>query len=255
VYAALSTDDGASWRIKPLPVSLPHETDLLDFGTLGYSTVRQGRNGVIHILSTMTHPCLHYRINEAWLLSDEPLPNAPPPPPPPPARSRVRLTASTAAGGHAEWGAIIAEGGAACYRLDGTFRSFHPNTTAVEYEAEYAGGARLNESYRDAAGNLLWAWTHEQGGGNTSTFERYHVAGGGAGGAAARRLLARSAWDNRPAARDYDLIRSNPPAFRFTGLTAQGPACLYALDGSIRQAVRFVAGIATPGNASDCSQR
>ena len=33
--------------------------------------MRQGKNGVIHILSTMTHPCLHYRINEAWLLSSQ----------------------------------------------------------------------------------------------------------------------------------------------------------------------------------------
>ena len=34
---ALSKDDGATWRIKPLPVGLPHETDRMNFSTLGYS--------------------------------------------------------------------------------------------------------------------------------------------------------------------------------------------------------------------------
>ena len=52
--ASVACWQGKSWKIKPLPIALPHETDLKNFGTLGYSTVRQAPNGVIHILSTMT---------------------------------------------------------------------------------------------------------------------------------------------------------------------------------------------------------
>ncbi len=39
-------------------------------GTLGYVTARQAPNGVIHILTTETQPCLHYELNEAWIFSD-----------------------------------------------------------------------------------------------------------------------------------------------------------------------------------------
>ena len=135
VYAALSRDDGATWKIRPLPISLPHELDQLSFGTLGYSTVRQGPNGVIHILSTMTHPCLHYEINEAWILagSAHPADTAPVDTHRTTAHaaaetrhgkkgtqaagSRVTLSSQTSAGGRMEWGAKIGDN---AYLLDGT---------------------------------------------------------------------------------------------------------------------------------------
>ncbi len=69
VYVAISADNGNTWRIKSLPVTLPHEGDRLA-GTLGYATVRQGPNGIIHVLTTMTHPCVHYEFNEAWVYSE-----------------------------------------------------------------------------------------------------------------------------------------------------------------------------------------
>jgi len=53
-YVALSTDGGTSWTIKALPVALKHETRAQK--ALGYATVRQAPNGVIHVLATMTHP-------------------------------------------------------------------------------------------------------------------------------------------------------------------------------------------------------
>ena len=74
VYVALSPDEGSSWQLRFLPVGLPHEVDVLEhatnFSTLGYSTVRQAPYGQIHVLSTMTHPCLHYEFNEAWVLAN-----------------------------------------------------------------------------------------------------------------------------------------------------------------------------------------
>ena len=40
-YVAISSDNGSTWRIKSLPVTLLHEKTL-KAGTLGYATVRQG---------------------------------------------------------------------------------------------------------------------------------------------------------------------------------------------------------------------
>jgi hypothetical protein len=68
-FVALSTNNGASWHLKTLPVQLPahHRTN---HPSLGYVTARQAPNGVIHLLTTFTLPCLHYELNEAWIWSD-----------------------------------------------------------------------------------------------------------------------------------------------------------------------------------------
>ena len=68
-FVAISTNQGASWRIKQLPVQLPNH-QYRKYGTLGYVTARQAPNGVIHVLTTETQPCLHYELNEAWINSD-----------------------------------------------------------------------------------------------------------------------------------------------------------------------------------------
>ena len=72
-YVALSTDDGATWRIKKLPGTQPHEKTEYqqDPDTLGYSAMRQAPNGMIHLITTMNTPCLHFEFNEAWVMSDE----------------------------------------------------------------------------------------------------------------------------------------------------------------------------------------
>ena len=245
VYAALSKDDGKSWKIRPLPISLPHETDRLSFGTLGYSTVRQGPNGVIHILSTMTHPCLHYEINEAWLESDvHGLPAAataaaaaagnPP--------QRVSLASATALGGKIEWGAEI--GGSAGYVLHGDFVAYHPDNVTAEYNATYAAGIRLSESLFDASGRPVWRWSHGgSSGGNVSVFVRFFADG---------EVLSRATFDNKPVARDAHLIKTNPPGHRFTGLTAEGAACLFAQNGTVISAVTFRAGLVDNTTKTQC---
>jgi len=71
-YGAFSDDEGRTWRIKKLIGTQPHENPQW-YGpphTIGYSVARQAPNGVIHIITTMNRPCLHFEINEAWLLSD-----------------------------------------------------------------------------------------------------------------------------------------------------------------------------------------
>jgi antitoxin component YwqK of YwqJK toxin-antitoxin module len=67
---ALSEDEGETWIMKKLPGALPHEADG-DDDTLGYSSAQQAPNGVIHIATTMNTPCLHFEINEAWILDPE----------------------------------------------------------------------------------------------------------------------------------------------------------------------------------------
>jgi hypothetical protein len=184
VYAAISRDNGTSWKISPLPIGLPHEEDRKNFGTLGYSTVRQGANGVIHILSTMTHPCLHYRINEAWLLardeerkgghikgsssvqggssikgsSSVPLPAE---------RTQQSFAAQsiTASGGTASWSYSV--GGTQGYALEGNFVTYYPQKSSnvslvVEYKATYAAGVRELEELYDSHGRLLWRWVHDR---------------------------------------------------------------------------------------------
>ena len=107
--------------------------------------VRQAPNGVIHILSTMTHPCLHYEINEAWLESDDVVL------PPRGMRTRAKqaaptggtLHAKTASGGNASWG--YAADAARGYMLHGDFNATFPSSNVVEYAATYSYGVRLTE--------------------------------------------------------------------------------------------------------------
>jgi hypothetical protein len=71
-FAAISEDEGITWRVKKLVGTQPHENP--DWygpaDTIGYSVARQAPNGVIHVVTTMNRPCLHFELNEAWLLSD-----------------------------------------------------------------------------------------------------------------------------------------------------------------------------------------
>ncbi|WP_425429188.1 SUMF1/EgtB/PvdO family nonheme iron enzyme [Termitidicoccus mucosus] len=73
VWVALSDDDGETWKIRKLPSTQRHELPKrsADMGgdTIGYSVTRQTPNGMIHLIATMTEPCLHYEFNEEWILS------------------------------------------------------------------------------------------------------------------------------------------------------------------------------------------
>ena len=73
-YMGLSDDDGRTWRIKKLPGAQPHERPELhkEPSTLGYTAARQAPNGIVHLVTTMNTPCLHFEFNEAWILSHAP---------------------------------------------------------------------------------------------------------------------------------------------------------------------------------------
>lgn len=76
-YMALSEDDGETWTMRRLPGTQFHErperAKQMRGRTLGYSVARQAPNGIIHLAVTMTEPCLHFELNEAWILhGDDP---------------------------------------------------------------------------------------------------------------------------------------------------------------------------------------
>jgi hypothetical protein len=72
-YVALSEDEGQTWKVVTLIGTQPHEDKRRHNGnpTIGYSAARQAPNGVIHLITTMNKPCLHFAMNEAWILSKD----------------------------------------------------------------------------------------------------------------------------------------------------------------------------------------
>jgi YD repeat-containing protein len=61
-FVALSSDDGQTWTIKPLPSNIL---------TVGYTTATQGPDGIIHIATTKNTVNYEIELNEAWLLDKD----------------------------------------------------------------------------------------------------------------------------------------------------------------------------------------
>ncbi len=185
---AVSDDDGKTWRKKKLAGGQLHETrKVRGFGTIGYSVLRQGPDDMIHLITTMTEPCLHFTFNEAWLdapegadegdatlmrnsatliasVSDyqERYPNG---------RPRVTWRAGTADDGR--------------YLIHGPEKWYHPDGS-LQYEANFALGRKIgSEILYDAAGRRIWSWQHQDDG--TSTWTQYWPNG---------RRKAESGWKN-----------------------------------------------------------
>ena len=232
VYIALSEDEGESWTFRFLPEGLPHEDDKKNFGTLGYATVRQAPNGVLHVLSTMTHPCLHYELNEAWILAANTTTTTTAAAAPV-RREFTELTAGSEPLIRAKWGALTAGATPRGYALDGAFTAFYPDG-AVEYNATFLLGRREREAFYDADGAPIWRWRHDNARGN-STLEQLWADGS---------VRVRSRWLNRAHARDYALIPTNPEpsSFTFDGFVAHGTACVYDEKGGLLAASIFAQG-------------
>jgi hypothetical protein len=227
---AISNDNGENWHIKRLLVELPHESDH-KFGTLGYATVRQAPNGVIHVLATMTHPCLHYEFNEAWALSKEG---------DIPAESTggtIRKYRETYPGGgvRATWSAQICPNGR--YLLDGAETTYYENGYR-EHEVTYKNGCKIDsETFCSVDGTQLWSWTHDSER-NTSTWVQYWNNG---------RKRIESSWK----VYSSDSEREPSPARSalqhqikrpFFGLVANGPAYHWHQDGTPAATFNFTNG-------------
>jgi hypothetical protein len=202
---AISDDDGATWHIKNLPVTLPHESDL-DYGTLGYSTIRQAPSGVIHVHTTMTHPCLHYEMNEAWIYSGlgDITPET--------TGGTVNQYSEYYPGGglKATWSARTCPNGR--YLLHGTETSYYEDGTK-EYQGAYENGRKVGtESFWGPDGRRLWRWSYDNIH-DTAAWSHYWSSG-------YKRIESR--WDSYPQPRDL-------PSRSFSGKTADGET--YHWDG------------------------
>lgn len=217
-FVALSTNNGASWRIKPLPVQLPNHERGTN-GTLGYVTARQAPNGVIHLLTTETQPCLHYELNEAWIWSDagDIAPET--------SGGSIKKFSENYPNGklRSEWSARICPHGR--YLLDGRETDFY-ESGAKEHDVTYASGRKTGEeSFWSPEGKLVWRWQHELKN-NVATWTQFWPNG---------RKKVQSTWDTRPEARD--LKRG------FFGYVANGPAYRWDENGELVAAANFTNGL------------
>jgi hypothetical protein len=217
-FVAISTNHGDSWHIKPLPVQLPNHI-YRKYGTLGYVTAQQAPNGVIHLLTTATQPCLHYEMNEAWIFSDagDIAPET--------TGGTVRKFSENYPDGQvrSRWSARICPHGR--YLLDGRETDYYDNGRK-QHEVTYAGGRKTGrETFWSPDGHTLWTWSHDLKH-NTAVWIQYWPNG---------RKKSESSWNTEPKAQD--LARS------FFGLVADGPAYEWAEDGTLKRTGLFVDGV------------
>jgi len=217
-FVALSTNNGNSWRIKPLPVQLPNHQRGTN-GTLGYVTARQAPNGVIHILTTVTQPCLHYELNEAWINSD-----AAEIAPENSGGTRKKFSENYPNGKiRSQWSARICPNGR--YLLDGQETDYY-ESGAKQHEVVYASGRKTGEeTFWSPDGKKLWSWSHDLKT-NRSLWKQFRPDG-------SQRLS--STWNTKPQARDLE--------HGFFGLVADGPACECGSDGSLTRKFIFTNGV------------
>jgi len=173
-YVALSEDEGQTWTVKTLPGTLPHEAKVLpglkepwgapkhDAGTLGYSVAKQAPNGVIHLITTMNHPALHFEMNEAWILG----------------KHDKGTVSSTSGNGSA--GVLVSEekyaGGAIKARWsgrkhpDGRYllhgqQTFFYDNGQKQWEVNFEEGRKVGiETFSDRDGRKVWSWDHQGNG-------------------------------------------------------------------------------------------
>jgi len=186
-YVAWSNDEGESWHIKKLPGAQPHERFPTNDATLGYSVARQAPNGVIHLITSMNHPCLHFEFNEAWLLSDAPTINSDSELMHSKATRIARVKKFTEkfpdgkiknrwSGGRADDGRFL---------LHGTEKHFYQNGH-VHYETTYELGRKTgSETFWRNDGTIGWLWEHNPDG--TSVWTQFWENG---------RAKSESRWRN-----------------------------------------------------------
>lgn len=152
-YVALSADDGKTWTIKKLQGTQAHEGERLNndkSDTLGYSVAAQAPNGTIHLITSMNHPCLHFELNEAWILA--------------PDAQEVLLSSRATKitdvkehrDEHTTWSGGIADDGH--FHLHGTETRFNASGRK-QYEATYRLGQKVGrETQWRSDGSIAWQW-------------------------------------------------------------------------------------------------
>ncbi len=215
-FVAVSKDNGTSWHIKILPVQVPATGK--KFPTLGYVTVRQAPNGVIHMLTTINQPCLHYEFNEAWIWSEEgdALPET--------TGGTVRKFSESYPGGQvrSEWSARICRDGR--YLLHGKQTDYYRDGS-VQHKATYENGRKYgHEVFYLPDGTKAWSW-HRDLKKNTGKWTHYWPDG---------KKKIESSWNIKPVAPGLQR--------QFYGYVAEGPARHWDEHGNLVAVYNFLNG-------------
>lgn len=216
-FFAYSRDDGVTWKFKDIPGTQPHEEEARKhMDTIGYSVLRQGPDGVIHLVTTMNKPALHFSFNAAWLYSD-----APDAKPDPVLRantatriSDVRVHEEKYPDGRPRltWSAGIGDDGR--YLLHGPEQWRYPDGT-LQYEVKFELGRKIGrEVLYDPRGGKVWEWKHDPDG--RSEWTQYWPNG---------KTKAQSRWQD---------------------FHADGPAQTWDRDGHLLTEVNFQQGMSAP---------
>jgi len=210
-YVAISRDNGQTWKFKTLPVTLPqhHRTT---YPSLGYVTLRQGRDGLIHVLTTTNYPGLEIEFNEAWIDADI-------------------VTAKGAEGtvfGKPEALTPLAESG--YHVLNGTFTEKFPNGKLC-HVVTYCNGRRtgVETLYRED-GTKVWEWERNLSD-NTASWAKFDMEG---------NLKLTSCWNILPQPRDL-------PGVWLLGAEAEGLTRVYDKSGAVTDSTRFHKGVMEGG--------
>ncbi len=164
-YVALSDDDGHTWHIKQLYGADNPRDDTVHV-TVGYSVARQGKDGLIHIATSINRQAIHFSMNEAWIMdmdADE-------------TDDTVLMASSASAvtevseykeyypGGQVRirWEGGVADDGR--FLLHGT-ETWYYECGRKQREATYELGYKTGrETFWLRNGNRKWQWEYDNGG-------------------------------------------------------------------------------------------
>lgn len=169
-FVALSDDEGKTWTIKKIPGGQVHESEMrrkeMQGEALGYSVAAQTPDGRIHLMASMTHPCLHFEFNEEWILdSSEKIINEADL-----MKSNIKKISNVKtykefyengqlrieySGGFGDDGRFLLHGKETWYYENGD----------VNYTVNYDLGRKVGvESYWNSNGQKIWEWKHRTDG-------------------------------------------------------------------------------------------
>jgi formylglycine-generating enzyme required for sulfatase activity len=162
-FVGLSDDNGETWRIKKLIGGNTRDLDgkPVDVRTVGYVTMCQSDNGLVHLVTSRNGTDLHIEFNEAWVLQDDEAAKTAV------AKDQAKMVPDTLKK-HSEnypdgkpkvtWTAGVGEDGR--YLLHGKETWYHENGKK-QWEATYDGGCKVGtETYWCKDGSERWQWEY-----------------------------------------------------------------------------------------------
>lgn len=213
--AAISRDNGKTWTMRRLPVALPQHKRV-QHPSLGYVTMRQGDDGMIHVLTTTNYPGLEIEFNEAWVMQGDT--------PAPPADHYSPDCLDVPAKALNACLSPVTKGGV--YVANGTKVTRYPNGKK-QHEVTYRNGRRTGtETFWRQDGTVEWQWKRDITT-NRATWTQYWDNG---------KKRVESEWLIHAAPRDL-------PGTPLNGAIADGPARHYDRNGNLTATYVFHNGV------------